>query len=122
MRAEAAGAGNTGAGGHVAADLVRQVDGRGGGGVAVDAAAVVVGDGDVNVDGLVCGVHGVGDVGDVFVGAVGDGFAVDGNDFFAVLSRVEVKVCTTGEGGAVEGEGGDEGFVGQQDSWRWIDG
>ena len=110
--AVATAAGNAGGGGHVAANLVRQEDGRGRGGVAVDAAAGVVGGGDVDVDGLVRGVHGFGDVGEVFVGAVGDGFAVDGGGLFTVLRRVEVEGGTAGEGGAAEGEGGDEGFMG----------
>ena len=50
---------HAGFGGHVAADLVGQEHGRGGGGVAVDAAAVEIGFGDVDVDGLIVGFDGV---------------------------------------------------------------
>ena len=102
-------AGYAGFGGHVAADGVRQEDGRGGGGVAVDAAAVVIGFRDVDVDLLVFGLNGLVDVGDAFVGAVGDGSAVYFGGFRRVFVGGEVEAVRLGEVGKAHG-GQDGGF------------
>ena len=96
-------------GGHVAADLVRQEDGCGGGAIAVDAAAVEVGFRDVDVDLLVVGLNGLVDVGDAFVGAVGDGSAVYFGGFRRVFVGGEVEAVRLGEVGKAHG-GKDGGF------------
>ena len=102
-------AGHARFGGHVAADLVRQEDGRGFGGVAVDAAAFVIGFRDVDVDLLVFGLNGLVDVGDAFVGAVGDGSAVYFGGFRRVFVGGEVEAVRLGEVGKAHG-GQDGGF------------